>query len=245
MLNVWTYWAGPRPAWIDICLESIRRCCKRCTFHLLVPEDLDDCTICSRWRELPPGVGTDCLRAALLYRYGGLWLDADTICIKDPTILLQQHDPAQFLYSRWPAKPDRVIAGYVYSPQGHPIAKMWLDKVNSTLEQAENIGWGDLGEKALTPIVNCCGSPKLSWQIALETFLPIDIDTNVRRYFQHSGWRDFTTQDTIAFGLNYSWMQDHHSTLLSLMDIKHRPSTEMVLRLLEDTKELNDAKQTR
>jgi hypothetical protein len=219
-VNVFYYWANEKPAWIDVCLKSIERNCTDGTkFHLLTPESIEEGdtgaddiarnALPERWLELPPGVGTDCLRAILLYELGGCWIDADTVCITNPANLIKnRHNPSQFLYSRWPSQPDRVIAGYVYSPQGHLIARQWSQIVRSALLNAETIGWGELGEKTLTPMVNRSASAKSSWQIPLETFMPVDIDTNVQRYFERSGWLDFATQNTIAFGLNYSWMMD-------------------------------------
>lgn len=239
-MNVWTYWAGPMPAWIKTCLDSIRLCCKRSTFCMLTPDVADHHVgdiLPPRWRELPPGVGTDCLRAALLARYGGLWMDADTVCIEDPIRLItNRHSPEQFLYSRWP-RSKLAIAGYVYSPKGHPVAMQWLESVQAALQWAENVGWGGLGERMLSSILQ--DSPAKTWVIPLETFLPVDIDTNVARYFEISGWRDFATQNTLAFGLNYSWMNARMSHMMG-----NDPKL-MVNRLLEDAEEANCAEQAR
>lgn len=236
-MNVFTYWAGPKPAWIDICLDSMKRCCKQSELHILTPESKVLGQMHPRFPKLDPGVGTDYLRGYLLNRFGGLWIDADTVLIEDPIKLItNRHDPKQFLYSTWSAKPNRVIAGYVYSPAGHPVAKRWSDGVESAMQNAENIGWGDIGEKMLTPFVRA--NPGDTWEMDRETFMPIDIDSNVMRYFKSSGWRDVATKMTIGFGLNYSWMTDKMPNKMARMD-----SDYLIHNLLRDAEKANHAKQ--
>lgn len=253
-MNVFTYWAGDKPKWIDTCLNSIARCCTDGTkFHLLTPETIQNeetaadeiakDTLPKRWLDLPPGVGTDCLRAALLYGFGGLWCDADTVCISDPGNLVKfRHYANQFLYSKWPAKPDRVIAGYIYSPAHHPIAWQWYRFVVEALNHAENIGWGELGEKILTLIVNMSPSAKSSFQMPIETFMPIDIDTNVERYFRDGSPGGMVTADTIAFGLNYSWMMHNKKDVMLSFPEKTRGSLQTIHQLLHSAERKNNAK---
>lgn len=47
-LNVWTYWAGPMPRWIGVCLDSFRRCCKASKLHVLTPDTVPELPISSR-----------------------------------------------------------------------------------------------------------------------------------------------------------------------------------------------------
>lgn len=213
-MQVWTYWAGPKPPWIDVCLDSMRRRCRKSDLVVLTPETVrgyvTDADLNSRWTSLPPGVGTDCLRACLLAKYGGLWVDADTVLVRDPHHLVRGMPLRleQFLYSRWPSPPERVIAGYVYSPKGGPVARMWYDAVRSALANAHEVQWGALGERTLTPIVMAMNNVKeRAWELPLDTFLPVDIDADVDRYFRPGDWRDYVTEGTVGFGLNYSWMQ--------------------------------------
>ena len=232
-MNVWTYWSGHKPAWIETCLESIRRCCKQSKLHVLGPDYVPDSVrknLPDRWRYLPPGVGTDCLRATLLAHEGGLWVDADTVMVRDPKTLEGIYRTSdQFLYSVWSAPPERVIAGYCYSPAGHEVAVRWFNAVKSALECAENVGWGDLGERLLTPLVQM--SPSSVWRMPLDTFLPVDVDTQWERYFRESGWKDFATQETVAFGLNYSRMTAQKPTTMAL---DPKGGRMMIHRLLAD-----------
>lgn len=238
-MNVWSYWSGPKPHWIQTCLDSIQRCCVRSKFHLVTPENWKQYVtlpLPKRWLELPPGVGTDCLRSVLLAEHGGLWIDADTVCLKDPQILLdgQRYADKQFLFSRW--TDNRVIAGYVYSPKGHQVAMQWYDTVVSALKHADGIGWGDLGETTLTPIVRRAKELMSSRQLPLSTFLPIDIDKSVTTFFNVGDWKTFVTNRTIAFGMNHSWMQDKKPVEMSYESLN---GPLLVHRLLRDAARLN------
>ncbi len=219
-LNVWTYWAGPMPAWIATCIESMRLACRRSTFTLLTPETVGEylphrSAACeARWRQLPPGVGTDAIRAWLLVSRGGLWIDADTVLIRDPAELFSsRHERHQFLYSCWKRLPRRVIAGYVYSPAGHPVARRWAAGVELALELAESIGWGEIGEQLITPALRMC--PSATWEMSRKTFLPVDIDAEPARYFASIAARSVVTIDTMGFGLNYSWMMANRAADLT------------------------------
>jgi hypothetical protein len=84
-VRVWSYWTGPQPPWIGLCLETLRRNCP-------TAEVLDD-TVWSTIYDgsIPPAVilrqrpnvRSDVLRSWLLTRYGGIWIDADAIVWRD------------------------------------------------------------------------------------------------------------------------------------------------------------------
>ena len=78
-LTAWTYWEGPCPEYIKLCIESIRRWCNvrvldRTGFDELWSEDrdvpIDDLYVAHR---------ADFIRIYLLHHYGGAWIDADCI----------------------------------------------------------------------------------------------------------------------------------------------------------------------
>ena len=204
-MNVWTYWHGPCPDWVRACLRSFHRHCVRSTVTVLSRDAalrLTAGVLDPRWADLPAGTGTDCLRASLLAEHGGWWCDADTAFVRDPYTLKRLTDRGKFLYFPWPTPPDRVCAGYCYSPKGHPVARRWLDYVNSALRHAENVGWGNLGEKCLTPIVR--DAPAGTLEIPARLFMPVDVDADWERYFLPGRWETAAAPDTVAFGLNHS-----------------------------------------
>src|SRR5262245_22328747 len=81
---VWIYWEGPRPEWISWCHQTIRAHAK--DVRLLSPEDFDSLRDRDRDIDLSPLSilhRSDYIRAFLLHRFGGLWVDSDCLVMQD------------------------------------------------------------------------------------------------------------------------------------------------------------------
>ena len=134
---IWSYWEGPRPQYIETCLESMKNVLGR-DFCLVTPETLGDYisdnTLHPNFYELPqPALKADCVRSALLAVYGGWWFDADTIAIRHPNPLC--NPLAEAIYMVWDSPPIRVLNGYIYFSSGSLKAAAWLESVNRSLEK--------------------------------------------------------------------------------------------------------------
>src|SRR5260370_37966393 len=78
----WTYWEGPCPDYIQLCLDSIRRWCN---VRVLDPAGFDELWLEDRdvaIDKLYVAHRADFIRVYLLYHYGGAWIDADCIVLK-------------------------------------------------------------------------------------------------------------------------------------------------------------------
>lgn len=207
-MNVWVYWEGPRVPYIDRCIDSIRqRCYRDCAFHFVTGENIGqyipDGLFHPRWKQIPElGVKSDVVRAAVLHQFGGLYVDADTVMLRSPVGVIDETKDCA--YMEWSTPPQRCIAGYIYCAPGSPVAKMWVDNINRSLAR-RRVGWTMLGEGCLTPAINATPPENLQ-RLPLSTFLPIEIDREVEKFFEGGDWPSLTTPETIAFGLNHSWM---------------------------------------
>lgn len=207
-MNIFQYWEGPQLPYIDLCLQSVRQQCYRdCTYHLVAPEKFDhyipDGTLHPAWKSIRElGVKSDCVRAACLSRYGGAYIDADTVMLRSPAGIVDESKECSFM--TWSTPPDRVIAGYIHCRKDSSVAKQWLANMNAKLAAGQT-GWCELGEGCLTPAVRAVDSANLQ-HLPLKTFLPIEIDLHVPRFFTKDDWRGFVDGNTVAFGLNHSWM---------------------------------------
>jgi hypothetical protein len=207
MLNVFTYWEHAPKArrwpYIEFCLDTIRsKCLDGCLFHHITSENIDkyipDGILHPSWKNIKElGVKSDCVRAACLMLYGGLYIDADTLMLRSPKELDTGHECG---FMTWTTPPHRVIAGYIYCCAGSEVAKKWVANINEMLEQGR-CGWTDLGERCLTPAVDA-SQDTVHWP--LQTFLPIDIDKEVRLFFGTTPWR--LPDESVAVGLNHSLM---------------------------------------
>ena len=104
--NIWLYWENKyghtKPAYLDLCLDTItKHCGYNFTIHVLnenniynflphLRKDLD---------YLLPSIPmkTDYIRYNLLYKYGGIWLDSDTIVIQNLSPLIKKLEKYDFI----------------------------------------------------------------------------------------------------------------------------------------------------
>jgi mannosyltransferase OCH1-like enzyme len=207
---VWSYWEGPRPDYIQACLDSLKRVCSN--FILVTPETVDQYigdVLNSSYKKLKQiALKADCIRAALLAKYGGFWFDADTIGLKDPITLFRTFGQVSALYSVWDQKPLRVLNGYIYIAPNNPICQVWLNKINEVLKSNPSSAvWTSLGEHILTPLLTHQDSKAV--RVPRATFLPIDIDSNVIKFFSNEEYQTYVMDSTVCFGLNHSWFMYH------------------------------------
>jgi hypothetical protein len=88
---VWTYWEGPMPDWIAGCLETVRRHAP--SLRVLGPAEFD--ALRDRDRDLNlsklhVAQRSDFIRSFLLMRFGGFWIDADCIVMRDLSPIVSQ-----------------------------------------------------------------------------------------------------------------------------------------------------------
>ena len=77
---VWTYWEGPLPPFLHLCLQTWGDLDVR----VLTPGRLVRAIGFARpsaWERLAVGQRADLVQAHVLAEYGGLWLDVDTIVL--------------------------------------------------------------------------------------------------------------------------------------------------------------------
>lgn len=258
-MNLFTYWEGPRNPFIDTCLASMKAVCTDGTeFHLVTPENfreyVGDDLHPDVWRiktthgcsQIPMRAGA--MRAAILYRHGGMYWDADTIGLRNPAELVNRYEDFQYanknlkeppvvnvLYATWDRPPLRTLNGYVYARQGCVEARDWLASVNARIElqQKQPVGWTEMGEKLLTPIL--VKSPA-AWRVPREMFLPIDVDSCVERFFTDEEWfymPEVESVDPVCFGMNYSYFEHHHPKEMKLSPSQWGKSPLLIHRLLE------------
>lgn len=239
MDRIWTYWEGRCPPLIEACLESMRRQCGG-RLTILTPDN---------WRDhVPPGTlvpefsrvdlpahRADCLRAAVLALHGGVYLDADTVCLRPPD---PPCGPGDAVCSLWTNGPPRVLNGYLRIPAGHPLGPAWLDGVNRRLADGRPRGWTDLGEGVLTPLVLRPGTRSVglqhTWLAPLPTWLPIDVDADPRPLARPGDWRSRVLPYTLVFGLNHSWLARNRRSTVVTPRQRWRENGPLVHRLLLD-----------
>lgn len=234
-MRVWTYWEGPLWPHIEVCLETIAFHCRGLDYHHITPQNLDEYLprgiLYRKWRDLrSPAQRCDCIRAGLLYLYGGLYVDADTVMLQSPILAVEESK--ECCYLKWSALPERVLNGYIYCSLNSRVGEAWLTGVNYILSNSRRrLNWTALGEGLLTPLMRTYSTTTA--EVPLDTWLPIVVDTDVQTFFSPLDWEPFVQPHTVAFGLNHSWMVQRRRQIMQTPPRLWAKSPYLIHRLLE------------
>jgi hypothetical protein len=150
---VWTYWEdGPRTkraAYLDVCLETIRRQAGPLEVHLLGRDDvtrwLPDVDI-ERWHRLPaPNYRSDYVRSRVLHRHGGIWIDIDTVAMSPLSGLLEEIDDTGVV--SFGKEVGRFFGGLCAAAPGLEFTEAWAAGQDAVLDSTSD--WSTLGYAAL------------------------------------------------------------------------------------------------
>ncbi|MDR5748854.1 glycosyltransferase [Caballeronia sp. LZ029] len=156
-LPVWVYWEGPCSAWIRACRRTIARHAPGVRF--LDPQAFDALRDHDRDIDLSDlGVAqrADVVRAFLLQRYGGLWIDADCLVMQtlQPVLnLLREYD-----YVAHRERSGLVSNGFIGARPGSRIASAHYTRVCQILRARGPVHWTTLGSEPLTAVLEADSS---------------------------------------------------------------------------------------
>jgi len=164
---IWAYWetlpGRRKPGYISMCLDSIIHNCSSC-FDIKI---LDNITIYDFIPEikkydltrLPIQQRVDIYRYFLLYKYGGIWLDADTLVIKcfcKYYKLLNNHDYIGFGcgYDKMECRKresgyGKPINGIMISRPNTPYLKCIIDSCLESIKN-DNLDYHELGRVVMS-----------------------------------------------------------------------------------------------
>jgi hypothetical protein len=151
-VRVWSYWSGPQPPWIGMCLETLRRATP-------TVEILDD-TVWTTLYDGPipveailrqrPNVRSDVLRAWLLHRFGGVWVDADCIVWRDLRAIAGWLEKKEFVCYR--IRPHQLCSALIASRRGGHVAGAYCASIAATLAARPVVSTNALGPGLLASI---------------------------------------------------------------------------------------------
>ncbi len=154
---IWQYWEtrGEKPAFVD----GVHRLARRnsgCEVNLVTPE-----TLHNYLPNIPGHVlkikelahKADMIRAMLLSRHGGMWLDSDAIVLRELKWLfdfLEKYDFVAFNY-KGPADPPGFSVNCLLSRAKGRIATEWATQQHSKFPRVK-YRWTEIGQDLLDPI---------------------------------------------------------------------------------------------
>lgn len=169
-LPVWLYWEGPCPEWVKICQRTILRHVPGA--RLLTPRSFDEIRDRDRDIDLSPLSAphrADFIRAFLLARYGGLWIDSDCLVMRPLSQVFEWIAAHGYVAHR--ELDGRVSNGFIGARPDSTVAQLHYLRVCEALRSGSERGWSSLGSDPLTEILD---SGEHSWhEIGRERVQPI------------------------------------------------------------------------
>jgi predicted glycosyltransferase involved in capsule biosynthesis len=178
-LPVWIYWEGDCPEWIRLCRQTIFSHAP--SVRLLSPDDFNQLRDIDRDIDLTNLLvahRADYIRAFLLARYGGLWIDSDCIVMKSLDLILEMVEQYDFIAHK--ERSGLVSNGFIGSRPGGEIASEFYRRICSVLRSRKQLGWTSLGSGPLSEILR---TTRVPWfEIQCQRIQPI-CWSNSRAFF--------------------------------------------------------------
>ncbi len=214
--NIFTYWEGEQPEYIKYCLNSIKE--KSCAnVNIINNKNINDYINSNELHKNFYNIKhiaqrADYARVAVIKRYGGLWVDADTLFIKSADSFFDKiNTNDDFVYIKW--IDDLVINGYFYAKKNSDILTKWknnIDKILDNYNEKNDYDWCFLGETILTPIVK--SNIKICKEVDRSTFVPVHFRHDYEIFFRNGNINDYIKPDTVCIALNHSHFCGHHGS---------------------------------
>ena len=141
---IWTFWTGPKCKMYTKCQLSWRYYLKDWKINVVTLDNIDSWNLVlpSTFDKLPPTAKSDIIRINLLYKYGGVWLDATIQLLRNLDWLLKlcnkggKHD--YFACKAWDAE---FVENWLLAVNRvkNPYIKKWRDSLCDVLEKWPNI----------------------------------------------------------------------------------------------------------
>lgn len=217
-MHLFTYWetlkGTSKPGYINVCEETItKHCSKHFTVNHITPKNLkkflpnlNERIYDIRYNRNPSHTATarsNYIRAALLKEHGGVWLDSDTLVLRDfeeihHALSILKKD---FVYSFQTAYKKRYIgACFMGSKKNGKVITGYIDILDRLIKNKRQFRWGELGHKILTPLVLKHRS-NLCYQIKERRIYPLKIEEAGLFFKEEKRMMSLINDDTLCFTL--------------------------------------------
>jgi GR25 family glycosyltransferase involved in LPS biosynthesis/mannosyltransferase OCH1-like enzyme len=158
---VWQYWETKpnsiKPGYIDYSMDTIKKMCKidNIIYIRLSPDNLhnymDISELPKNWHKITEiAHKTDYLRAIILYKYGGLWLDADVIAVNSIKPLLLDLETSDWVV--FADNKQEISIAIFATRKKSPLLKKWIEEMTKKIEQSITFSWTGISYDILYPL---------------------------------------------------------------------------------------------
>ncbi len=212
MPKIFMYWENApgqtRHEYIDLCEKTIRKYCKDdFDIILITPDNLNNylpgkdysSITCADGKRPTENISirVGCMRVALLHKYGGIWIDIDTILMKSLAPMWELAEQYGFVgVEETRSKKYWVLNGIMAAKKGSSVMEEYMVRLENHLSRKQNLRWGEIGARMLTPLLQQC---KDKYLLPEHSFLPIFWDDWKLFFSENAKISDYMKSDTYGF----------------------------------------------
>jgi hypothetical protein len=136
---IWTYWDSPDiPEIVKICLTSWKNHAQNYKINIINKNTAEQyVNMPESWKELPAYRQSDIIRLLLLEKYGGIWIDASTILLKNPYSFVKQDGLTLFITPRTTLQNPVFENWFISAPPQNNIIKLWVSETLYAIKNQE------------------------------------------------------------------------------------------------------------
>lgn len=159
--NIFAFWESPNPipAYLDLCRDTWIKNIPNCQIHVLNHSNLHkyigNIYDLEKLKTIPFAMQSDIVSAAVLEKFGGLFLDLDCIVIDDVfDIFSKISDTKLISFGRPTSKAIHLAVLYCRTPN-NPILREWRKAAQERLQnKPEKYPWHYFGNGIINPLLN-------------------------------------------------------------------------------------------
>jgi hypothetical protein len=153
--TIWQYWEGSMPPYVALCLETVRR--HHPDARLLDRHAYDELRLTDAQGEHDldaidhPAVRADVVRAYLLHRFGGIWLDCDFVLLRPLDDLATL--PSGVTFAAFRESGGAFTNALMLAMPSDPVVAELYRRIRAHLRDDLPVTWLELGASALNPAI--------------------------------------------------------------------------------------------
>lgn len=225
--NVFTYWEGRKYKLLEILREiKIKFSNNGMRFNLVLLDDKNIEQYCDikprNFDSLLPAHKADFYRVYLINKYGGIWLDADTLLMSDLAELFAQLEKQHGFFITENNK--YIWNGVFGSNKNTDLMNGWLEHIVRRIEVGPPMDWTALGSSYLTPLFIKNRAKFENYVIfnGLRTMYPVNWDMAAEIYLRSNQRLDFVMRDfqpliALVNSVYKEWESDERPSQSSLL----------------------------
>lgn len=158
--NLFVFWESQEkmPGYLDACQDTWRKNIKNLEIHIInygnIKDYIGDVYDVELLKKISLPKQSDAISVAVLEKFGGLFIDMDTLITKDIFNFFNKFDPDKLIFFGYP--PDRgVHVAVMYAGASlNPILIEWRKQCQYKLENLnEDVSWSSFGNSIIDPML--------------------------------------------------------------------------------------------